>query len=57
MKRLLSTLATLSLFGGMGAVVYGVWLLSPPVAITLAGAFLLFVAFLLELLSLKAGKR
>ena len=57
MKKLFSILATLFLIGGMGAMVYGVWLLSPPVAISMAGAFLLFVAFLLELLSLKAGKR
>jgi len=56
MKKLYSYLATLSLFGGMGAIVYGIWQLSPPVAISTAGVFMLITAFLLELLSLKAGK-
>jgi len=57
MKKLISILATAIALTGVSAFIYGIYQISPPVAISTAGAFLLFIALLLELLSLKVGKR
>ena len=55
--KLISILATATALTGVGAIVYGIYQISPPVAISTAGAFLLFIALFLEVISLKVGKR